>query len=51
MQVVYISKKKKDNKWYIHSYQKDVNKDGFNNCVALTEEEAKLFLKRIKIIK
>ena len=50
-QIVYISKKSSNDKWYIQSYEDNCNSDGFNNCVALTEEEMKLFLKRIKEIK
>ena len=50
-QIVYISKKSSNDKWYIQSYENNCNSDGFNNCVALTEEEMKLFLKRIKEIK
>ena len=50
-QIVYISKKSSTSKWYIQSYEDNCNSDGFNNCVALTEEEMKLFLKRNKEIK
>ena len=50
-QIVYISKKSSTDKWYIHSCEENCNSDGFNNCVALAEEEVKLFLKRIKEIK
>ena len=50
-QIVYISKKSSNDKWYIQSYEDNCNSDGFNNCVALTEEEIKLFLKIIKEIK
>lgn len=32
----------------IQSYQKDVNKDGFNNVVGLTVYEAKLVLRKMK---
>lgn len=34
----------------IQSYQKDVNKDGFNNVVGLTAYETKLALKKMRQI-
>lgn len=35
-------------KHLIQSYQKDVNKDGFNNSIGLTMYEAKLAVKKMK---
>lgn len=39
---------KANGKHLIQSYQKDVNKDGFNNVVGLTVYESKLALKKMK---
>lgn len=35
----------------IQSYQKDINKDGFNNMVGITMYEAKLCYKKMKQMK
>lgn len=39
---------KKSGKHLIQSYQKDINKDGFNNVVGLTMYESKLANKKMK---
>ena len=39
---------KKSGRHIIQSYQKDVNRDGFNNMVGLTSEEAKLCIEKMK---
>lgn len=42
---------KASGKHLIQSYQKGVNKDGFNNVVGLTYEETKLAMKKYKQLK
>lgn len=37
---------KENGKHIIQSYQNKINSDGLNNCVGLTIEETKLFLKK-----
>lgn len=39
---------KQSGRHLIQSYQKDLNKDGFNNMVGLTATETKLALKKMK---
>lgn len=39
---------KMDGQHIIQSYQKDINSDGFNNCVGLTIYETKLCIKKMK---
>ena len=47
MQVVELGKKSDPNKkWMLHSYQRGINTDGFNNSVGLTAKEVKLFYKK-----
>lgn len=35
----------------IYSYQAGINSDGFNNCICLTYEENKLFMKKYRQMK
>lgn len=42
---------KENGKYIIQSYENKTNSDGFNNCVGLTIEETKLFLKKAKQLK
>lgn len=42
---------KENGKHIIQSYQNKINSDGLNNCVGLTIEETKLFLKKAKQLK
>ena len=39
---------KLNGEWFVQSYEKDVNSDGFNNSVGLTPYEMELGLKKIK---
>lgn len=40
--------KKASGKHIIQSYEKGINRDGFNNCVGLTMYEARLCMKKMK---
>ena len=42
---------KASNKHLIHSYQSEINHDGFNNSVGMTVIQAKLALKKYKELK
>lgn len=35
----------------IHSYEKEINKDGFTNSVGMTKEETKLAIKKLNKMK
>lgn len=42
---------KKSGKHIIQSYQRQLNSDGFNNCVGMTLKETKLIMKKFKELK